>query len=512
MLGPAALRRDMPLRFTRRKALLAGLASLAARAELQSATPEVERWGIFEAAYRGPQNGNPFVDVTFAAQFRHEERTVDAEGFYDGDGTYRIRFMPDGEGEWAYVTRSNRDELDRKAGRFFCVPPAASNHGPVSVRNAWHFGYADGTRYFPFGTTCYAWVHQGDELEERTLATLRNGPFNKLRMCVFPKWYAFNREEPKLFPFERNALGENDYSRFNPQFFQHLERRVGELLEIGIQADMILFHPYDHWGYANMPAAADELYLRYVVARLSAYRNVWWSLANEWDLVKNKTLSDWDRFFRIVQESDPYQRLRSIHQSKVLYDHSKPWVSYASIQSDDFRKTQEWLDTYRKPVVLDECKYEGNIPQRWGNLSAFEMVRRFWLGAASGVYVGHGETYLDPHDILWWSKGGMLHGESAPRIAFLRHVVEEGPPDGLNPLPSAYYPCAAKPEEYYLYFFDYHQPAEYQFELPESARFHADLIDPWKMTITKIEGVHQGKALLKLPGSPYLAVRFRKTV
>ena len=33
-------------------------------------------------------------------------------------------------------------------------------------------------------------------------------------------------------------------------------------------------------------AAVDDRYLRYVVARLAAYRNVWWSLANEYDFRK----------------------------------------------------------------------------------------------------------------------------------------------------------------------------------------------------------------------------------
>ena len=65
---------------------------------------------------------------------------------------------------------------------------------------------------------------------------------------------------------------------------------------------MILFHPYDAWGFKAMPPEADDCYLRYAVARLSAYRNVWWSIANEYDLVKAKTMKDWDRFFRIVQE------------------------------------------------------------------------------------------------------------------------------------------------------------------------------------------------------------------
>ena len=84
-----------------------------------------------------------------------------------------------------------------------------------------------------------------------------------------------------------------------------------------------------------------------------------------------------DRWFhrRIVQESDPYQHLRSIHHSNVIYDHSKPWVTHVSIQGSDLEKSREYVVQYRKPVVFDECKYEGNIPKRWGNISAQELVR-----------------------------------------------------------------------------------------------------------------------------------------
>ena len=199
---------------------------------------------------------------------------------------------------------------------------------------------------------------------------------------------------------------------------------------LGIEADLILFHPYDHWGYALMPPEVDDRYLRYVVARLAAFRNVWWSVANEWDFVKGKKIADWDRYFRILLESDPYGRLRSIHHSGPMYDPTKPWVTHVSIQGDDFSKIPEWRSTFRKPLVFDECKYEGNIPKRWGDISAREMTRRFWLGMANGAYVGHGETYLDPHDILWWSKGGVLHGESPRRIAFLRGIIESGPRRG----------------------------------------------------------------------------------
>lgn len=74
---------------------------------------------------------------------------------------------------------------------------------------------------------------------------------------------------------------------------------------------MILHHPYDegHWGFDRMTAQADERYLRYVVARLAAFRNVWWSLANEWDFMKAKREADFERFGQIVAAADPHRHL-----------------------------------------------------------------------------------------------------------------------------------------------------------------------------------------------------------
>ncbi len=89
-------------------------------------------------------------------------------------------------------------------------------------------------------------------------------------------------------------------SRPNPAYFAHIEDCIAELRKINIEADLILFHPYDRWGYATMSAADDDRYLRYLLARMSAYRNIWWSMANEWDFMKAKSRQDFDRFFHII--------------------------------------------------------------------------------------------------------------------------------------------------------------------------------------------------------------------
>jgi len=477
--------------------------ALSSFVQAKTNSDTIERWGIFELSLRGPSGGNPFMDVKLSAQFRQNDRVFEPEGFYDGDGVYRIRFMPDALGEWTYITKSNRRELDGKKGKFACIKSSLDNHGPVRVHKTWHFAYADGTPYFQVGTTCYAWVHQGNAMEEQTLATLKNAPFNKMRMCVFPKSYAYNKNEPEFYPFEGKPLKDWDYSRFNPEFFRHFEKRVGDLRDLGIEADIILFHPYDRWGYSKMDARTDDRYLRYIVARLAAYRNVWWSFANEYDLMKSKTMADWDRFFQIVQKYDPYQNMRGIHNCRGFYDHNKPWVTHASIQSSDLARGSQWREKYRKPIVYDECKYEGNIPQGWGNITAQELVHRFWLGTVGGCYVGHGETYKHPKDILWWSKGGVLHGQSPARIAFLKKVVEPTPFAEMVPgeLSRGNYVLSKAGELYFIYFTT---PTPITLELPGAIPYKVDGIDTWNMTITPLGNASPGKFSFTPPKTNYV--------
>ena len=218
---------------------------------------------------------------------------------------------------------------------------------------------------------------------------------------------------------------------------------------------------------AAYDTAHDEAYLRYAVARLGAYRHVWWSMANEWDLVacKGKGLPPrddwertkfataspvWDQLFATLASEDPYAHLSSIHNQYLNYDHSKPWVTHISAQGEvryvlppvntnahvgwyDVGHTKRHFPT--RPIVWDEVMYEGDVPF-WGGLTAAQMADRFWWGLAHGVYVGHGETLTaggrcydddacvdDDDHAFWWSKGGTLRGESPSRIRWFRTLA-----------------------------------------------------------------------------------------
>ena len=309
---------------------------------------QVERWDVLEITVKGPAEGNPFVEQTFEGTFTGTNETITTAGFYDGDGVYKVRFMPSFEGEYTYKTTGSFPEAETQ-GSFTVTPATGNNHGPVRVANKYHFAYEDAMPYYSVGTTCYVWPHQPDEVIQKTLAELDKGYFNKMRFCVFPKHYIHNFKDPQTFPYEGapvDASGlteENfsynvgfegnqwDFTRFDPEHFRRIERAILALRDRGIEADLIVMHPYDRWGFSDMGKEADDLYWRYCIARFSAYRNLWWSLANEYDLMKAKTLEDWEHYASLLCRLDPYNHLRSVHNCIPFYDYTRPWVTHCSM-------------------------------------------------------------------------------------------------------------------------------------------------------------------------------------
>ena len=511
----------------------------------------IEKWDVFEVTLSGKSDGNPFTDYTISAVFENEGKEICVDGFYDGSDIYKVRFMPEKEGVFHYRISGSFSDCVTE-GEFTVIPPESNhNHGRVKVVDQTHLIYEDGTPYYSIGTTCYAWVNQDYDLQEQTLETLKNSCFNKIRFCIFPKFYDYNRKEPITYPYERGngeGVDQNlvekdereriifpgmvipeydfnfDYYRFNLEHFRRFDLRIRQLRDMGIEADIILMHPYDRWGVNMMNQECCDLYIKYVTARFSAYRNVWWSLANEYDLMKTKTLEDWERYAAIIQEKDPYQHFCSIHNCFEFYDYHKNWITHCSMQRIDFYRhveyTDEYAEKYKKPIVWDEIGYEGNIHVGWGNLPAQELVRRFWEAFLRGGHAGHGETYLDEQDILWWSHGGILKGECEKRLAFLLKICKETPGRYLKVGKGIFDEAVGISEEtvqttgtagglYEIHYYGIGQPAFRMLYLPEDSEYEIDVIDTWNMTVTSV-GIHKGVTRIELPQKQYMAIRMKR--
>lgn len=467
----------------------------------------------------------------------NEEITISA--FRKNREAFAVRFMPKRIGTWKYQISLFGETYE---GSFFCGDADEGVHGMVMTRRD-HFCYEDGEKYLPFGTTCYAWIHQEKELQEETLRTLERSCFNKIRMLVFPKFMPYNQEDPAVYPFEKGDDGHWDIRRIVDEFWENLDENMKRLMELGIEADLILFHPYDKWGFADMSQEDSLYYVEYMIARYSACRNLWWSLANEYEMLRKKTIADWDEYGELLAKKDPYHHLISVHNILVMYP-KRSWMTHVSVQSGDVQRVGLWRQQYQLPVIDDEFGYEGNLEYDWGNLSAFEFVDRCWKVVCRGGFVTHGETFHREDEVLWWSKGGRLYGQAQARIAFLKdllyelpgngeglfswyqdpnrektderageegdeqtyfsHLVERTPEENKGGL-IAMQPMILAAEQWRLRYFGRTCPYIMREELPEGS-WKAELINVWEMTREQIACGLSGNTELRLPAKEGMAV------
>ncbi len=514
----------------------------------------MRQYETFELTFQGPTLADTWAQIDLTAAFSCGDTVKTVKGFYDGEGRYIVRFLPEIPGLWKWkITGCVEAEGEETCEK------AQGQHGLVRAVGT-HFEYEDGRLFIPFGTTVYALASQEDALVEQTLESLKHAPFNKVRMCVFPKDYDYNKNEPPCYAFGKKTDGGWDTNRPNIAFWRRFEKIMERIGEMSIQVDLILFHPYDRWGFSGMPQKDNLRYLDYLLRRFAARPYIWWSLANEYDLnMDHKTLAEWEAIEAFVARNDPYHHLLSNHNCMCFWDFSRKNVTHASIQTKALSEIPRWIREYRKPVVIDECCYEGNLPHFWGSISGQEMVHRFWRCYASGAFCTHGETFLSDDEILWWSKGGKLKGESPGRIAFLRQIMESLP-GPLEPVEGGIWSVVLREgddleramaqvpeearnfcrlfarsihrmdirdrtahlsqehtweahcgEEAYLTYFDLQCYGEQTVRLPEDKTYRAELIDVWNMTRQIIAENISGKTKLTLPGREHLALLISRT-
>ncbi len=522
------------------------------------------QYHMFELQITGKKPAGSEAMAAPRSIFTHASgEQIEIRGFYRGNGLYSVRFLPEKTGCWNYRIVGEVCE----EGSIMVQPAEAGQHGPVRA-NGLHLFYADGKPFTAFGTTVYGLANQENALVEQTLDTLRSSPFNKVRLCVFPKHYDYNHNEPPFFPFEKGEECHWDVNRPCYAFWDRFEKYLETLADMGIEADLILFHPYDRWGFESLPQSDNLVYLDYLLRRLAALPNIWWSLANEYDLCMDKTETDWCELEAYIAEHDPYHHLLSNHNCFAPWDASRKNITHMSWQTKQLNRIPEMMKKYRKPVMVDECCYEGNVQHFWGNISGQEMTQRFWRAITLGGGCTHGETFLnmdklrdpDPEKaraygedaVLWWAKGGRLIGESPVRIAFLREIIESLPghleeakegismlygvpdedmkrfvdnpevPESARPLframarlkqperdrfMSAEYTYAGHVDDrVFLWYKDTQCCAFQDILLPDAHKYTVEVIDTWKMTRETYAEHFSGPLRVFLPGKPYMAI------
>ena len=76
-------------------------------------------------------------------------------------------------------------------------------------------------------------------------------------MCIFPKFYTYNTEDPEDYAFAGNETDGFDFTHFNPKFWAKLEKTDQSAGRIRNPGGRNPAHPYDKWGFSKMDKETD---------------------------------------------------------------------------------------------------------------------------------------------------------------------------------------------------------------------------------------------------------------
>lgn len=100
---------------------------------------EVEIFEVIEFVFDGPVIDKPLEELEKEVFFHMVVDKQRFDGYYCGNGQYKVRFMPKSLGDWEYVLESDIPELNGQCGQFISVPEARENRKDrgQNLKNWW---------------------------------------------------------------------------------------------------------------------------------------------------------------------------------------------------------------------------------------------------------------------------------------------------------------------------------------------------------------------------------------
>jgi len=371
--------------------------------------------GIYELQFRTDSDLNdPFfgdrVKVTFV---RPDGSKTTAEGFYDGEHTFRVRSYCDSAGQWRWTTTSNIEELNGLSGSFQVVRsplPGKLRKHPDDSRQ---LVYDNGKWFLHIGDTGYRYVVREEEHWREYIDQAARMGVTKIRT-----WFSQSRHNVE-------ALFNSDRSDLNLAYWQEIDRRIAYAFQNHPHVMLQLIPFGEDTDELKRYAAGDRMALlvpRYAQARFSAYPNVLWCISNDREIVdqdkpltgrriRSKTI---DRIGAAMAEREPWGTLLTNHQSRFKgYSFVKAsWSDIITLENLD-QVTGEDLLKYRElgndPVVMDEDRYE---QYRAPKNPRYFFRRLMWASLLSGGSATYGglRTY-EPHDFIPTKPSDMKNSE-----------------------------------------------------------------------------------------------------
>jgi len=378
---------------------------------------------------------NPFdtvATVTFTPP-SGANNAITVRAFYDGGNTWRARVYVTEAGTWQWTSSSGADSvLDGKSGSFTAVD---SNLRGILKKDslnpkAWR---SDDGRWF-VGLSDTAWLLFGPDpqvsqnwqqfvSDDAALGINVLGPVGSLE-----SWgtgdvpHAGNNE-----PWADLGDGTTDLTRYDLAKFQNAESRLIWIFnnhpEMFIQS--MLFGTQVQSGWSDLPQSVRNNTLDYMIARWSAFPNLFWLVSEDQDVTADATLAFNREVGNYFAAHEPWRHLMSTQPNRnqgfpFTTSDDLNWASYICIQVSDSTQAvqiqQYGFDSIPLQVMMGEDYYEqdyGDPPSgysdsrfyhRWGMWSWILSGGSYNYGGRYGVI--HPYTQTGRPDLVWIGPGG----------------------------------------------------------------------------------------------------------
>ncbi len=439
--------------------LLFTLSLPALAANFSSGTETAVKFGVHEIILRGaPDAGNPF-DTVAMVKFTPPSGAMNAVtvlAFYNGDRTWRARLYVSETGRWRWTSECPTDPaLHAKESWFNAIDSPLRGMLRKHRANPRAWMTDDGQWFANISDTAYLLFHgERAPMWREYVRDVAAKGVNCLRVAALGGWGG----TPGAKVDDNNFWVWNDpwpggaspdYSRFDVAKFQNSDERLRWMLDnhpgIYMQFILLSFKGYGTDGtgkwWLSLPRAVREKTMRYMIARWSAFPNLFWLIVN--DMHCDAKFPNNQAFAREVGNffaaSDPWKHLLSTGPNRHAgYPLTSPddlkWTTYFHIEDSNAVAADEirelGLDKFPAHVWMAEDYYEqdygryvdaryffrrlywawllsggsANYGSRWGVIHPYSLTWRKdlkWTGAGGLEYAGEQLTGLDSAPYIW---------------------------------------------------------------------------------------------------------------
>lgn len=343
---------------------------------------KTEQFGIFETSFFNKNRyENPYFDVDLNVEIEAPDGTkINHFGFYDGNQTWKIRFMPNKIGVWKYNAKFS-DGSDAGSGKFECIE--SDLKGPITeyTENPIWFGTQNGE---PFLMRSF---HVGDRFfAENWSNSTGNNWAPRIKVLDWIQEHKYNMLSVASFFTNRDSEGRGrgwDTPEMWPLNYKEYQKAEVILDEL-TKREIYIFPFAGFFGRdGNWPTEHNDQgkYIKYILARWGAYYNLLFNVAGPEPMLagekaregyKNQMeIKDIDRLASLIKKYDVSDHMITVHNRTKASEIGDPfvnkdWYEFSTIQgpkTPDLKRHQNTIFKIRnphKPYYAQETLWGGN--------------------------------------------------------------------------------------------------------------------------------------------------------